>query len=191
MPKMRKDFMKYACPPILDADTAHPSLNISNANIRTSIKRPKKLKASLKRFDCWEQVLCKEGLRGGRFYWEVEWSGKGVFIGLALEGIARKGEGAECGLGRNVNSWCLQCSDVSHFAWHNNVMTAIEVNVSSPRIGICLDYNAGTIAFYSVSDKMTLLHEFTSEKFSEPLYPAFGLGLGLQSWIKICNLDDK
>ncbi|KAL7859861.1 hypothetical protein SRHO_G00150080 [Serrasalmus rhombeus] len=189
IPMRRQDFMRYACSLTLDVETAHQSLTISDDNTRVYVKRQRQ-KSSPKRFDCWEQVLGKEGLRGGRFYWEVEWSGKGVFIGMALEGIARKGEGAECGIGRNINSWCLQCSNVSYSAWHNDVTTAVAVNVFSPRIGIYLDHNAGSLTFYSISDKMTLLHRFNLEKFSGPLYPAFGLGLGLglQSWIKIYKL---
>ncbi|XP_066529179.1 tripartite motif-containing protein 16-like protein [Hoplias malabaricus] len=190
-PKTRQDFLKYACPVILDPDTAHQFLNISDENTKLTVKRQRK-KSSPKRFDCWEQVLSKEGLKGGCFYWEVDWSGKGAFIGVALESICRKGEGVECGLGHNVNSWCLHCSNISSSAWHNDVSTTISINVFSPRIGIYLDYNAGSLAFYSVSDKMTLLHKFTSEKFPGPLYPAFGLGLGLglQSWIKLHKLEN-
>ncbi|XP_072553535.1 tripartite motif-containing protein 16-like [Salminus brasiliensis] len=185
---------KDTCPLTLDPDTAHPILSISEDNAKVSIctKRIKK-KSSPQRFDSWEQVLCKEGLKGGCFYWEVEWSGKGVYIGVALENFPKKGKGLECGLGHNVNSWCLHCSSTTHSAWHNGVTSILPGNILSPRLGIYLDYKAGSLEFYTVSHTMTFLHRFTLENISGQLYPAFGFGLGnslgLQSGIKICRLE--
>lgn len=189
----RQDFLKHACALTLDPNTAHPNLSISDDNIKITAcsSKLKRKKLSAQKFDRWEQVLCKEDLRGGRFYWEVEWSGMGVFIGVVREDFPRKGEGLDCGLGRNPNSWCLQCSNTTHHVWHNNISSIIP-NVFSPRIGLCLDHKAGRLEFYAVSDKMTLLHRFPLEKGSGHLYPAFGLGLGLelQSMIKINKLEN-
>ena len=125
------------------------------------------------RFDRWDQVLCREG-QTGRCYWEAEWSGCGAHISLAYKSIQRKGESGESALGRNDKSWSLDCSPDSYYARHNNEPTDIPVPSSrSRRVGVYLDWPAGTLSFYSVSsDTLTHLHTFHST-FTEPLYPGF------------------
>ncbi|XP_049342313.1 E3 ubiquitin-protein ligase TRIM39-like [Astyanax mexicanus] len=185
---------KVACPLTLDPNTAHPNLSISDDNTKMTVSaiKIKKKNVSAQRFDRWAQVLCKEDLRGGRFYWEVEWSGMGAFIGVVREDFPRNGAGLQCGLGRNPNSWCLQCSNTTHYVWHNNSQIVIPAKVVTPRIGLCLDHTAGRLEFYAVSDKMTLLYSFPLEK-GRYFYPAFGLGLDLQlhSSIRIPRLENS
>uniref|UniRef100_A0A8C7T678 B30.2/SPRY domain-containing protein n=1 Tax=Oncorhynchus mykiss TaxID=8022 RepID=A0A8C7T678_ONCMY len=125
------------------------------------------------RFEDCRQVLCREGLTG-RCYWEVEWSGRGAGIGVTYKGINRRGEVQDCWLGYNDKSWSLNCSDNSYRAWHNNKPTTIDAPSSSPhRVGVYLDWPAGTLSFYRASsDTLTHLITFTS-KFTEPLYPGF------------------
>ncbi|KAK2831796.1 hypothetical protein Q7C36_016882 [Tachysurus vachellii] len=119
------------------------------------------------RFDSWTQVLCKESVCG-RCYWEVEWSGKDVFISVSYKEISRKGRGNECGFGRNSQSWSLQCSSSSVSFWHSDIKTVIK-DPSSSRIGVYVDHSAGTLSFYSVSDTMRLLHRVHTT-FTQPLY---------------------
>ena len=54
------------------------------------------------------------------------------------------------------------------------------------RIGVYLDYAARTVAFYSVSDTMELIHKFQGQ-FSEPLYAGFGVG----SSVSLCQLKEN
>ncbi|MGH0174851.1 UNVERIFIED_CONTAM: hypothetical protein FKN15_068742 [Acipenser sinensis] len=127
----------------------------------------------------------REGLTGTRCYWEIEWSGEGADIGVTYKGIGRKGMDDSCGLGYNDKSWSLECSDSSYTALHNNNETAITAP-RYPRIGVYLDFNAGMLSFYGVSDTMTLLHRFQTT-FTEPLYPGFGLDY--DSSVTICQLN--
>ena len=73
------------------------------------------------RFDCWVQVLCREGLTG-RCYWEVERRG-GVDIGVTYRGITRRGKGEDSNLGRNNKSWRLTLYDGSYSARYNGSRT--------------------------------------------------------------------
>ncbi|XP_041712139.2 tripartite motif-containing protein 16-like protein [Coregonus clupeaformis] len=188
IPKTRSDFLHYACQLTLDPDTAHRNLCFSDQNRKVTLVKSRTRSRLPKTFDFWEQVLCWEGLTGARYYWEADWRGKGVFIGVTYESIQRKGRGLECGLGYNVKSWSLQCSDTNYSAWHDNIETKIAAKISSPRIAVYLDHKAGTLSFYSISDSsMILLHSFLSEDFSEPLYPGFGVGV--QSSLKLCELE--
>uniref|UniRef100_UPI003AAE8936 finTRIM family, member 82 isoform X2 n=1 Tax=Centroberyx gerrardi TaxID=166262 RepID=UPI003AAE8936 len=181
-PKSRADFIKYFCQLRLDPNTAYKELHLSDSSrkvIRTRDLQP--YGETPERFDSFAQVLCREALSGGRFYWEIEWSGE-FSMGVAYRGISRKGKGSLCLLGYNDKSWSLLCSDTGYSAWHNRVDKAINAP-HSPRIGVYLDHTAGVLAFYSIGNTMTLLHRFET-MFVEPLYPGFGVGTS----VKICQL---
>ncbi|XP_039620822.1 tripartite motif-containing protein 16-like isoform X1 [Polypterus senegalus] len=179
----RNDFLKYSCLLTLDPNTAHRRLFLFEGNRMVNCEKTEaSYPAHPDRFDCWEQILCKEALSGTRCYWEVMWSGKKAEIGVTYKGIGRKGVGNECVLGFNDKSWSLYCCDSSYSAWHNKRETQIRAP-RSHRIGVYLDCPGGSLSFYSVSDTMTLLHKF-STSFNEPLYPGFGLGL--DSTVTIC-----
>ncbi|PWS23139.1 hypothetical protein DKP78_14710 [Enterococcus faecium] len=75
-------------------------------------------------------------------------------------------------MGCNTKSWSLSCSPHRYSVRHNNKPTDIPAPSSgSRRVGVYLDWPAGTLSFYSVSsDTLTHLHTFHST-FTEPLYP--------------------
>ncbi|XP_058872555.1 tripartite motif-containing protein 16-like protein [Acipenser ruthenus] len=186
-PRNRAEFLKYSCQLTLDPNTAHRELCLSEGNRKVTRRREtQRYPDHSERFDYYPQVLCREGLSGTRCYWEIEWSGGGADIGVTYKGISRKGGDRSCGLGFNDKSWSLDCSDSSYTAWHNNNETAITAP-RSPRIGVYLDFNAGTLSFHGVSDTMTLLHRFQTT-FTEPLYPGFGLHYS-DSSVTICKLN--
>ncbi|XP_076123383.1 E3 ubiquitin-protein ligase TRIM16-like [Alosa pseudoharengus] len=59
----------------------------------------------------------------------------------------------------------------SYLFRHNNKQTALPLEASS-KIGVYVDHRAGTLAFYSISDTMTLLHRVQTT-FTHTLYPGF------------------
>ncbi|XP_058872210.1 tripartite motif-containing protein 16-like protein [Acipenser ruthenus] len=186
-PTNRAEFLKYSCQLTLDPNTAYRNLCLSEGNRKVTRRREtQRYPHHPERFDVYDQVLCREGLSGTRCYWEIEWSGGGASIGVTYKGITRKGGDPSCVLGINDKSWSLECSDSSYTARHNNNHTAITAP-HSPRIGVYLDFNVGTLSFYGVSDTMTLLHRFQTT-FTEPLYPGFGLHC-YGSSVTICQLN--
>ncbi|XP_061601060.1 tripartite motif-containing protein 16 [Cololabis saira] len=173
-PQTREDFLKYSCQLTLDVNTIHPNLHLSEGNKTATMKNePKNYPDHPDRFDHWQQVLCKESVSGTRCYWEVDWKGTEVDVAVTYRGIRRKGNGNDCSLGWNDRSWSLYCSDSKVSFVHNNKNKDIPARVSS-RIGIYLDHATGTLAFYSVSNGMQLLHTVQTT-FTEPLYPAFSV----------------
>ncbi|MGH0132177.1 UNVERIFIED_CONTAM: hypothetical protein FKN15_066416 [Acipenser sinensis] len=175
-----------SCQLTLDPNTAHRVLCLSEGNRKVTWSgEAQPYPDHPARFDSRAQVLCREGLSGTRCYWEIECSGQWTDIGVTYKGISRKGGCLSCILGRNDKSWSLDCSDYSYTAWHNNKKTAITA-LHSPKIGVYLDFNAGTLSFYGVSDTMTLLHRFQTT-FTEPLYPGFRLYP--YSTVTICQLN--
>ncbi|XP_058872236.1 tripartite motif-containing protein 16-like [Acipenser ruthenus] len=186
-PRNRAEFLKYSCQLTLDPNTAHRNLCLSEGNRKVTWRREtQRYPHHPERFDSYPQVLCREGLSGTRCYWEIEWRGGGASIGVTYKGISRKGGDRSCRLGYNDKSWSLDCSGSSYTARHNNNHTAITAP-RSPRIGVYLDFNAGTLSFYGVSDTMTLLHRFQTT-FTEPLYPGFVLHYS-DSSVTICQLN--
>ncbi|XP_058270513.1 tripartite motif-containing protein 16-like isoform X1 [Hemibagrus wyckioides] len=171
-PKSREDLVKkYFCYLTLDPNTEHPHLILSEKNrVVTCSKTKQRYSDHPERFDYWSQVLCKESVCG-RCYWEVEWSGVGVYISVLYKEISRKGRGYECAFGLNSQSWSLECSSSSVCFWHNNIKTELRGPASS-RIGVYVDHSAGTLSFYSVSDTMRLLHKVHTT-FTQPLYAGF------------------
>ncbi|XP_046870409.1 NACHT, LRR and PYD domains-containing protein 14-like isoform X2 [Hypomesus transpacificus] len=187
--RIKPDHRKYACELTLDPNTAHRNLSLSEENTKvTAVTEQQPYPDHPERFDYWDQVLCREGL-SGHCYWEAEWSGEGgVYLAVTYKGISRRGWGDDCKLGHNNKSWSLFCRDNSYSAKHNKKSTDIPVPPSrSHRVGVYLDWPAGTLSFYTVSsDTLTHLHTFHST-FTEPLYPGFKFGL--QSSVSLCQVE--
>uniref|UniRef100_A0A674CFX9 B30.2/SPRY domain-containing protein n=1 Tax=Salmo trutta TaxID=8032 RepID=A0A674CFX9_SALTR len=173
--RMKPGLRKYVCDLTLDLNTVNRHLSLSEENRKVTWRREEQpYPDHPERFEDREQVLCREGLTG-RCYWEVEWSGSGgAVIGVTYKGISRRGGGNDCGIGYTDKSWSLFCYDNRYSACHNNNPTTIDVHPSSShRVGVYLDWPAGTLSFYRASsDTLTHLITFTST-FTEPLYPAF------------------
>ncbi|XP_062398402.1 tripartite motif-containing protein 16-like protein [Sardina pilchardus] len=177
-PTAREDFLPYSYHFTLDPNTANVKLHLSEGNRR--VERRDELHSypddHPERFDGYPQVLCREGV-SGRCYWEVEWSGKdGVYIAVSYKSISRRGWGAERVFGCNNQSWSLYLTSFSCFFWHNNKRITLPL-VASSRIGVYVDHRAGTLAFYSISDTMTLLHRVQTT-FTHSLYPGLRLQMG-------------
>nr|XP_023696894.1 NACHT, LRR and PYD domains-containing protein 3-like [Paramormyrops kingsleyae] len=187
--RIRSGPRKYACQVTLDPDTAHRQLSLSEKNrMVTYTLQEQPCSEHPDRFNFWFQVLCKEGL-SGRCYWEAEWGGEfGAGIGVAYKGISRKGMGYDCVFGGNHLSWALRCHAGKDFlASHNKANTCISVT-PSPKVGVYLDWPAGTLSFYKVSsNELTLLYRFSST-FTKPLYPGFWIS-NTGSSVSLCQMD--
>ncbi|XP_071028985.1 NLR family CARD domain-containing protein 3-like [Oncorhynchus clarkii lewisi] len=180
--RMKPGLRKYVCDLTLDPNTENSRLSLSEENRKVTWRREKQQYPDHpERFEDYRQLLCREGLTG-RCYWEVEWSGRGgggrggADIGVTYKGVSRRGGVKDCCLGYNDKSWSLFCSDNRYSACHNNKPTTIDIpSSSSHRVGVYLDWSAGTLSFYRASsDTLTHLYTFTST-FTEPLYPGFHL----------------
>nr|XP_046232883.1 NLR family CARD domain-containing protein 3-like [Scatophagus argus]XP_046232884.1 NLR family CARD domain-containing protein 3-like [Scatophagus argus] len=174
---------KYTKKLSLDPNTAHRDLSLSEGNRKARRWTKQPYPDHPERFDFWTQVLCREGLRE-RCYWETEWSGR-AFIGVAYIGMCRKGEGHDCWLGKNESSWGLYCNKDGYKTWHKDMNTAVTVPPSSNKVGVFLDWSAGTLSYFAVScGALTPLHTFHTT-FTEPVYPGFWLGW-VDSTVHLC-----
>ncbi|KAM4606032.1 protein NLRC3-like [Polymixia lowei] len=181
---LKSGLRKYACELTLDPNTVNRHLSLSERNRKvTMVEEKQSYPDHPERFDHIKQVLCRESLTG-HCYWEVEWRGD-VVIGVTYRGIERKGRDG-C-IGGNNKSWSLLCYDDSYIAWYNNITTVISLLPSGcNRVGVYLDWSAGSLSFYTVSsDTLTHIHTFHST-FTEPLYPGFRFVSG--SSVSLCQI---
>nr|XP_033505403.1 tripartite motif-containing protein 16-like [Epinephelus lanceolatus] len=181
-PTTRSDFLQYTRQVTLDPNTTNAHLSLSKGNRKvTFVQKEQEYSSHPERFEgCW-QVLSKESLTG-RCYWEMERSGRGLFIAVAYKDISRAGHLSDCLFGSNDKSWALDCCQNSCQFKHNNKKTRIQQEGTS-RIGVYLDHSAGILSFYSVSETMTLLHTVQT-KFTQPLYA--GLWLSDEAAVEMC-----
>ncbi|XP_052466688.1 NACHT, LRR and PYD domains-containing protein 12-like isoform X1 [Carassius gibelio] len=163
---------KYACDLTLDPNTAHTQLILSDENRKISyVEDHQQYPDHPERFADIPQVLCRESLTG-RCYWEVEWR-SWARIAVTYKGISRK-DGTVCKFGYNDKSWSLFCTETGFALWHNNKANKIPTPLPSKRVGVYVDWPAGTLSYYSVSDTHTLTHLHTfNTTFTEPLYAGF------------------
>ncbi|XP_062376450.1 protein NLRC3-like isoform X2 [Sardina pilchardus] len=182
---------KYAHELTLDPNTAHHMLGLSKGDTKAmNTKSSNSYLNHPERFEVFEQVLCREGVTG-RAYWEVEWTRQGAAIAVAYRDMSRKGA-HDSQFGCNNKSWCLR----SHF-WgncvvqHNNKTTQVPIpkpNARQHRVGVYLDWQAGTLSFYQVCEMDTKIHLHTfTAKFTEPLYPGFWVDR--DSSVSLCLID--
>uniref|UniRef100_A0A4W5NFH1 B30.2/SPRY domain-containing protein n=1 Tax=Hucho hucho TaxID=62062 RepID=A0A4W5NFH1_9TELE len=136
------------CELTLEPNTAHKLLTLSEENRKITWGKEQPYPDHPARFECYPQVLCREGLTG-HCYWEVEWSGFGAYIGVAYKGICRKGKENDSILGHNCKSWTMRCAEDHFIARHSDKTITIPVpSVYSYRVGVYLDWPAGTLSFY-------------------------------------------
>uniref|UniRef100_A0A671VGG3 B30.2/SPRY domain-containing protein n=1 Tax=Sparus aurata TaxID=8175 RepID=A0A671VGG3_SPAAU len=179
---------KYACKLTMDPNTANNNLILSDNNRKVTVGKEKQpYPDDPERFDYWKQLLCKDGLTG-RCYWEVKWKGH-VYIAVTYRGIKRRGQGDNCCLGRNDQSWTLSCSDNEDYSvLHRNRRVSIRRKTLN-KVGVYLDWPAGTLSFYTVSsDQLNHLYTFKTT-FTEPVYPAFRMRMDpSNSSVSLCPI---
>ncbi|XP_072259689.1 tripartite motif-containing protein 16 [Pyxicephalus adspersus] len=174
-PTTREEFLKYKSNVTLDPATAHCFLRLLQNNRKVSNSSPwqQSYPDLPERFEHFLQVLSAESFYMSRHYFEIQFKGEVVHIGMTYKCIDRKGSESNSTITGNDFSWTLKWNGKEFSAWHSDVEIPIKSGKFS-RIGIYIDHQRGTIAFYGVTDSMTLLHKFEGT-FAEPLYAAIWL----------------
>lgn len=174
--------------PLLDADTAHPKLQLSDDNRRVTYSEAQQAYTEHEaRFSSFPQVLASCGLEGGRWYWEVDVSmddGRWK-VALCESRIERKGQKDSSRIGFNTYSWCLAYDKRKLEALHNKESVPVKAE-GLQRLGVFLDFEDNSLSFFNVTPggSLALLHSF-KHRFSSPVYPAFSVS---KTHLAICEL---
>ncbi|CAM5097985.1 unnamed protein product [Natator depressus] len=170
---MREALERFGVDVTLDPDTAHPYLVLSEdrKHVRRGDTR-QDLPDKPERFDYYACVLGAERFAGGRRYWEVGVGDKTRWaLGVCRESVSRKGW-VTCSPGNGY--WAVGLRDGEYKAF-TSPRTPLPLSVRPGRVGIFLDYEAGEVSFYNVTDGS---HLFTfTGTFSGTLRPYFYPGV--------------
>ncbi|XP_069808006.1 tripartite motif-containing protein 60-like [Dendropsophus ebraccatus] len=128
------------------------------------------------------QVLSTQRFSSGRHYWEIEVCPSGKWtVGLCYPSMDRKGETSF--IGNNDKSWGLGYADTKYKAIHNRTERHLPSLLPCTKMGVYLDYEAGQLSFYDVSDVIRHIHTF-STTFTEPVQAIFWVSY---SWMRVSS----
>ncbi|KAM9500631.1 butyrophilin subfamily 1 member A1-like isoform 2-T2 [Clarias gariepinus] len=167
---------KFAVDVTLDPNTAHPIINLSNDGKQVTCKcQWKSLPDTPQRFSVYPFVLGKQSVSSGRFYYEVQVSGKTWWIlGVAGESINRK---EVITLSPQDGLWSVGL--VNQYRAHADPHIPLTLRDKVEKVGVFLDYDVGLVSFYDV-ESITLIYSFTNQSFTEKLYPIFSPWYNIQ-----------
>ncbi|XP_063785885.1 zinc finger protein RFP-like [Pseudophryne corroboree] len=119
-------------------------------------------------------------LSSGQHYWEVETSDKSYWA----VGVSYAKEN-DCTLGCSPDSWCLRLTNHKQYqAVHDSQAVSVLTNSTVKALGVYLDYEAGTVSFYQLSNSVKHLCSMHA-KFTQPLH--FVVCTDKAEWLKIRN----
>ncbi|XP_059186214.1 nuclear factor 7, ovary-like [Centropristis striata] len=159
-----KDMVSYT-PVILDPNTAHPTLLLSEDLTSLRFGEYRRLPENPDRFDTVCSVLGSEGFDSGTHSWDVEvgdstcWS-----VGLAAESVKRKGP-IQSGI------WRIVFYDGRYEIRSTSIQIVLPVKKKLQRIRVHLDWTRGELSFLDLDTNRPI--ETILRVFTEKVFPYF------------------
>uniref|UniRef100_A0A3B1K058 B30.2/SPRY domain-containing protein n=1 Tax=Astyanax mexicanus TaxID=7994 RepID=A0A3B1K058_ASTMX len=155
----------------LDPDTSNPYLILSDDGKQVRCGGTKQnLPDNSERFNNCICVLGKEGFSSGRFYYEVQVSGKTRWdLGVVRESVNRKGKNT---LTPQNGFWTVGLRNGNQYKALAGPSVSLSLRENLQKVGVFVDYEEGLVSFYDVEAR-SHIYSFTGQSFTEKLYPYF------------------
>ncbi|XP_066109334.1 E3 ubiquitin-protein ligase TRIM58 isoform X2 [Saccopteryx bilineata] len=170
IPGMREMLRKFQVDVQLDPATAHPNLLLT-ADLRSVQDGElwRDVSNNPEQFDTWPCVLGLQNFSSGMHYWEVVVGEKAEWgLGVCQDTVPRKGETTPSPENGVWAMWLLKGNEYMVLASTSVPLLHLEW---PRRIGIFLDYEAGELSFYNITDG-SYIYTF-SQLFTGVLRPYF------------------
>ncbi|XP_007527611.2 E3 ubiquitin-protein ligase TRIM21 [Erinaceus europaeus] len=174
LPGVEKRLRAFGVHVTLDPHTANRWLIVSKdrRQVRLGIF-PQKVPESQERFEEFPMVLGAQYFNSGKWYWEVDVTGKYAWdLGVCRDSVKRRG------------SFTLSPKNGFWTIWLWNGIYAVGTSpqktlslLEPPRqVGIFLDIEARTVSFYSITKCSSLIYSFSGCAFTDLVRPFFNAG---------------
>uniref|UniRef100_A0AAR2M3M1 E3 ubiquitin-protein ligase TRIM39-like n=1 Tax=Pygocentrus nattereri TaxID=42514 RepID=A0AAR2M3M1_PYGNA len=170
-----KRIQQHAVDVTLDPDTAHPKLLLSDDGKQVTCgDKRQHLPENPARFDYCVCVLGKEGFSSGRFYYEVQISGKTEWdLGVVRESSNRNGQ---IKASPKNGYWTIWLRNKAEYHALDSPPVPLFLKQAPQKVGVFVDYEEGLVSFYDVESR-SHVYSFAGQSFTEKLYPFFSPGL--------------
>ncbi|XP_069418856.1 butyrophilin subfamily 1 member A1-like [Ovis canadensis] len=156
----------------LDAATAHPALFLSEEGRIVTWQEPcQELPSSPERFVSIPCVLGQLYVSSGRYFWEVEVQDAHSWdLGVCRNNVARTGRVT---MSPQNGFWVIRLYDGEYWGL-TSPETSLTLKEKPCRVGVFLDYEAGDVSFYNMTDE-SHIYTFSKQAFYGGLRPLFRL----------------
>ncbi|XP_058250066.1 butyrophilin subfamily 1 member A1-like isoform X2 [Hemibagrus wyckioides] len=179
MQKQRAELLTkklFAVDVTLDPDTAHHELTVSaDGKQVTHGDTRQDLPDTPQRF-MYLCVLGTQNFSSGRFYYEVQVRGKSAWT----LGVVRKNINRKEWIPRRPQTgfWTVGLRNENEYKAHAGPDVSLTLRQKVEEVGVFVDYEEGLVSFYDVKSS-SHIYSFTSQSFSENLYPYFSPWYGV------------
>lgn len=186
-PDWRKEEFK-AANVTLDEATAHPALLVSERGRRVTWQETcQDLPSSTQRFNSIPCVLGQLRINSGRACWEVEVGDMQSWdLGICRDNVTREGVFT---MSPKNGFWAIRLYDGDYWAL-TSPETSLPLRERPLKVGIFLDYEAGDVSFYNMTDGSHIF-TFPQNTFCGVLRPLFRLWFSDSGSLTICSAEGE